>query len=261
MRDDLIHVTGSMELLGNCKQWLPRLYNQADLVITSPPYWNQRECAADGNAGADYKSFKDYEDDMKVILQMCIEASRPGAIFAVNIGGDPEIDLSAWLSMMMHNLGLKFIDKIAWTKQSGNVIRGMHIESRNNYYPFLAWEPVYIYRKPAWTGSREVEFPAFEDRFKEMISQVIRQNVWHIPMDGEARWHPAPFPRKLAYNLIACYTEPNSVILDPFAGAFTTAVATNDIGGGRKYVCIEIDPDRYEKGVARIRGNNQESLF
>ena len=255
-------IAKSQEILGNCKTELPKFHQEFDLVLTSPPYWNQKDCAANGELVSDYNSFEDYAKDMKEIMKLCKEAAKPGAIFAINVGGDPALDLSSWWSMMMYyTLNLNFIDKIAWTRGVSNFRRGVHMTSNNLYYPHLAWEPVYIYRKAPWNGFKDVEFPHFEYRFNDIITTLNHTNVWHIPQDNEAPWHPAPFPRKLAYNLIACYTEPGAAILDPFAGAFTVAVATNDVGGKRTSVCIEIDPDRYEKGRERIATNNQIGMF
>jgi len=253
-------ITQSEVRLGNCLEILPEYYGaQADLILTSPPYFNQRECAASGKYG-EYTSIREYFDDMERICWALWEIAKPGAIFAINIGSDPDYDLPSWWSMMMEQkMGLKYIDRIAWLKGSGNVVRGFHIESHHKYYPFLAWEPVYIYHK---NKSGTMEFPTFEDRFTDTISSLLRTNVWEIPQDNEAPWHPAPYPRKLAKNLIMCYSSANSIILDPFGGAMTTAVATQEIGGGRKYLCCELNLEFYERGQKRISSDSiQEGLF
>ena len=52
--------------------------------------------------------------------------------------------------------------------------------------------------------------------------------------------HPAPFPIELPERLIGFYTYRGDVVLDPFLGSGTTAVAAacND----RRYVGYDIDP-------------------
>jgi DNA modification methylase len=248
--------------LGNCYDIMNEYYGgQIDFVVTSPPYYNQKECAASGSTKmGEYRNIQEYFDDMLRIMEECYRLAKPGAIFAINIGSDPTFDLPSWFSMMLEQrVGLKYIDRIAWIKGSGNVVRGFHLEAHNCYYPFLAWEPIYIYHKGK---AGEDAFPRFEERFKDTIGTLLRNNVWEIPQDNEALWHPAPFPRKLIVNLLMCYTPEGALILDPFGGAMTTAVAVNEVAGNRKYLCCELNESFYEQGIARINSTIfQDSLF
>lgn len=256
--------TKNTVILGNClqleEQFLPGSF---DMVLTSPPYFNQKECATSGTSSeGEYKNIDEYFKDMERIFMMLAHLSKPGAIFAINIGADPTYDLRAWMSLMLQRIGLKYIDGLAWVKGSGNMTRRFHIEAKNKYYPQIVWEPIYIYQMPRTTNRfmDDKGFPTFEERFTNLASQILGTNVWNIPQDNEAPWHPAPYPRKLAYNLIALYTEPRAVICDPFAGAMTTAVATQDVGGDRIYICCELIEERYEKGLKRIDSNDQQGF-
>ena len=52
------------------------------------------------------------------------------------------------------------------------------------------------------------------------------KSVWHFPAASAKReQHPAPFPLELPRRLINLYSYKGDVILDPFMGAGTTAVA------------------------------------
>jgi modification methylase len=249
-------------VMGNCAEILPTIAaGQVSLVVTSPPYFNQKECAVDGKSSdGQYKTLEEYFVSMEAIYTECKRVARPGAIFAINIGSDTTYDLRSWTSLCLQRLGLEYVDTICWNRGSGNVTRGFHIGSHNRYYPFLFWESVFIYKKNQAMGFGSTEdFPRFEERFKDMIELSLHSNVWNIPQDSGVD-HPAPFPIKLAYNLIACYTEPNSIILDPFGGSGTVAIAANKIGN-RKYLLIELIKERYEYALRRISENNQESLF
>ncbi|MYH61422.1 MAG: site-specific DNA-methyltransferase, partial [Caldilineaceae bacterium SB0675_bin_29] len=53
--------------------------------------------------------------------------------------------------------------------------------------------------------------------------------------------HPAPFPVELPARCIQLYTYSNDVVLDPFMGSGTTAVAAQD--AGRNWVGYEISPE------------------
>ena len=73
-------------------------------------------------------------------------------------------------------------------------------------------------------------------------------------------FHPTQKPTQLWSNLIAFYTKPNDLILDPFMGSFTTAVCCHRLQ--RHFIGAELDKDYFEKGQKRLEEEiNQISLF
>lgn len=74
------------------------------------------------------------------------------------------------------------------------------------------------------------------------------------------RFHPTQKPTQLWSKLIAFYTKPNDLILDPFMGSFTTAVCCHRLK--RHFIGAELDKDYFEKGQKRLEEEiNQISLF
>ena len=69
--------------------------------------------------------------------------------------------------------------------------------------------------------------------------------------------HPAPFPVELPRRFIELYTYQGDLVLDPFLGSGTTAVAAKL--AGRHYVGCEIDPGYVEMASSgsRRRPNQQ----
>lgn len=63
--------------------------------------------------------------------------------------------------------------------------------------------------------------------------------------------HPSPKPREAMRKLIAHYSEPDWVILDPFCGSGTTLRAAKDLG--RRAIGIEIEERYAEIAVKRLR--------
>jgi site-specific DNA-methyltransferase (adenine-specific) len=63
--------------------------------------------------------------------------------------------------------------------------------------------------------------------------------------------HPTQKPLDLIKYLINTYTNPNQLILDTFAGSFTTAIACLETG--RRYICIEKEEEYFEIGKERIK--------
>jgi site-specific DNA-methyltransferase (adenine-specific) len=62
--------------------------------------------------------------------------------------------------------------------------------------------------------------------------------------------HPAPFPIELPYRLIQLYTFQGDVILDPFIGSGTTAIAA--LKAERKYIGYDNDPVYVKLAQERI---------
>jgi site-specific DNA-methyltransferase (adenine-specific) len=75
-------------------------------------------------------------------------------------------------------------------------------------------------------------------------------DVWEIGSESARKiGHPAPFPIALPRRLIELYTYRSDLVLDPFVGSGTTAVAA--IETGRHYVGFDTD-DSY-LAIARER--------
>jgi site-specific DNA-methyltransferase (adenine-specific) len=89
-------------------------------------------------------------------------------------------------------------------------------------------------------------------------------DLWEIPPESATRvGHPAPFPVELPKRLIELYTYEGDVVLDPFMGSGTTAVAA--LRTDRHYIGFDTDEsyvdranERIEDEIARLR--RQESL-
>jgi site-specific DNA-methyltransferase (adenine-specific) len=80
-------------------------------------------------------------------------------------------------------------------------------------------------------------------------------DVWRIPQET-GNPHPAPFPVQLATNCIISGCPEGGIVLDPFMGSGTTAVAANLLD--RRWVGIELN-EEYVK-MARNR-TKQTGLF
>jgi site-specific DNA-methyltransferase (adenine-specific) len=85
--------------------------------------------------------------------------------------------------------------------------------------------------------------------------------VWRFPAEPATKvGHPAPFPVELPYRLIQLYTFEGEVVLDPFIGSGTTAIAA--LKTGRIFVGYDINPDYVALANQRIEAFlAQRSLF
>lgn len=68
-----------------------------------------------------------------------------------------------------------------------------------------------------------------------------RSNIWPIAVGHETSDHPAPMPEILARDVIATWSNPGDLVLDPFSGSGTTAKAAKTLG--RNFIGLEINQD------------------
>ena len=99
---------------------------------------------------------------------------------------------------------------------------------------------------PAHTNCM-VHFPSAEER-----SYLTKE-------DGKTAWRPQEKPLNLIRELVKRFSPPNSLILDLFAGTFTTAMAAHK--QGRRFVGCEIDEALFKAAVGRLEEFcNEDSL-
>lgn len=67
------------------------------------------------------------------------------------------------------------------------------------------------------------------------------QSCFRFVVSGKKPDHPSPKPIEFMMEIIIRYTKPNALILDPFLGSGTTAVAA--LRTGRRFIGIEISPE------------------
>mgnify|MGYP002401725495 CR=1 FL=1 len=81
-------------------------------------------------------------------------------------------------------------------------------------------------------------------------------DLWEIPPESARRvGHPAPFPVALPERLINLYTYAGDLVLDPFMGSGTTAVAA--VRTGRHFVGYDTDPEYVAAATARVAAEQQ----
>ena len=79
-------------------------------------------------------------------------------------------------------------------------------------------------------------------------------DVWEVNQAKGIK-HPAPFPVELIEKIISSTNA--QLVLDPFMGSGTTAIAANKLG--RKYLGIEISPEYCEYAEDRIQTESKQA--
>jgi len=68
--------------------------------------------------------------------------------------------------------------------------------------------------------------------------------------------HPAIYPEFIIHELIKLLTKPGDIVLDPFVGSGTTAVAAKKLG--RHFIGIDINPNYCKYAIDRINKVNKQ---
>lgn len=89
--------------------------------------------------------------------------------------------------------------------------------------------------------------PSLKDEYQQEFTGYPRDVVY---FDCESGAHPTQKPVPLFEYLIRTYTDEGMTILDNCAGSGTTAIAAER--SGRRWICIEREPEYYYPAVGRV---------
>jgi len=236
--------------------------NSIALVVTSPPYFAGKEYETALGEGGTPATYLEYLGLLREVFAECVRKLEPGGRIAVNVanlGRRPYRSLSAdVIGILQDDLGLLLRGEIIWVKQRG--ASGS-----------CAWGSFRSPANPVLRDTTERVVVASKGRFDRAVSPKERArrglpseasmtrddfmentlDVWEIPPESATRvGHPAPFPVELPARLIHLYTYRGDVVLDPFIGSGTTAVAA--LRTGRHYVGYDTDPSYIQLAEQRV---------
>ena len=178
--------------------------------------------------------FPNYNRDQLAALLGCSEQTIDRRLNGNNIrGGKYETQtrvklVGGPLEDYAYAAGLYLYDHRIWIKDptwansrwTTNTLKAVH-----------EYEDLYIFWKP---GQQIIDRTRLKEA--EWKDWGLR-GVWYIESVRANDDHEAKFPLKLADRVIRLYTDPGDLVLDPFVGSGTTAVAALKVG--RRYIGVE----------------------
>ncbi|MDW7664539.1 MAG: site-specific DNA-methyltransferase [Nitrosomonadaceae bacterium] len=245
-----------------------------DLVFTSPPYYNARV------EYSDYVTYQDYLLTLRKVIQGCHHVLADGRFFVINSspvlirrGSRNEASQRIAVPFDIHSVlieeGFEFIDDIIWVKPEGAgwaTGRGRRFAADRNPVQYKAvpvTEYVMVYRKKS---TKLIDWyirnlpPEIVSKSK-IADGYEKTNIWKIHPSTDSK-HPAVFPLTLASKVIQYYSFVNDVVLDPFAGTGTVALAA--IKHNRRFALVEKDPtylDVIKKSLSKQLGNGVDQIM
>lgn len=217
------------------------------LMVTSPPYNVGKEYDQDLTLD-EYLAF--LERVMREVYRVLVPGGR-ACMDIANLGRKPYLPLHSYVIERMLRIGFLMRGEIIWDKASSSS-------------PSTAWGTWCSPVNPTLRDTHEYILVFSKQTFSRAnpagrVSTIRRdefldftKSVWRFPAEPATRvGHPAPFPVELPYRLIQLYTFQGEVVLDPFIGSGTTAIAA--LKAGRHYVGYDVDEGYVRRALQRIR--------
>lgn len=243
INDVIVHSAESMHELED---------NSVALMVTSPPY----------HVGKDYDSdisFDEYLDLLENVFAETYRKLQPGGRAVVNVanlGRRPYIPLSHLVTERMLKIGYLMRAEIIWRKAkgaSGSCAWGSWQSPAN---PVIRDVHEYCLCFSKGRFDRVVKGKPTVTRDEFMESTL---SIWEIAPESAKRVnHPAPFPIELPRRFIDLYTFEDELVLDPFMGSGSTAVAA--VQRQRHWVGYELSEEYAEITRKRVAAAEAELL-
>lgn len=258
---------------GDCRKILPQLPDGCvDLIMTSPPYGSRRKNSYGGIHPDRYVEwFLPISIELKRIL-------KDTGSFILNIKENTERGerhtYVIELVLQMRKQGWLWTEDYIWHKKNcypgkwPNRFRDawehcFHFTKQRKFdmyqdavrVPMGDWKEKRL-RKLSETDLRRDNSRAQSGFGKRIANWVGRDfayptNVLHLATECSNRGHSATFPVELPAWFIRLFTKPTDIILDPFIGSGTTAIAALRLH--RHFIGIEIDPEFVKVAKERLR--------
>lgn len=260
-------------ILGDCLAILEKMpSDQVDLIVTSPPYADQRKSTYGGISPDEYvKWFLPITKELLRIL-------RPDGTFVLNIkekvtDGERHTYVLE-LIMEMRKQGWLWTEEFMWHKKNCypgkwpnrfrdswerllqfNKQRDFKMYQEAVMVPMGDWQKVRL--KNLSDTDKIRDNSKVGSGFGKNVSKWIGRdmayptNVLSMATESSNKQHSAVFPKELPNWFIKLFTKPGDLVLDPFLGSGTTSIAAFELD--RNSIGIEIKEEYYHLALENIK--------
>lgn len=207
--------------------------NSADLILTDPPYTISRQTGFKNLGKKGVKRFAvgmDFGEWDRSLIDLDALCQRSYRV--LRQGGTIIIFYDLWkitvLAEALTHANFKQLRFIEWLK-----VNPVPLNSHSNYL----------------SNSREIAILAVKGG-KSTFHSAYDNGVYRFPIHREKRYHPTQKPLKLMKALIEKHSHPNDLIVDPFLGGGTTALAA--LQTGRKFSGCDINAEYVKAAEQRL---------
>lgn len=309
-----------------------------NLIITSPPYFQQREYTKNDKEIGNEKEVFEYINKLSELFHECVRITKKDGSIVFNIG-DKYVKSSLLLVPFRFALNIlnkepvKLVNNITWAKLNptprqfkGRLVSStepfFHFVKSNSYYynldEFMKFLKMTKKKNLNGNGIGKKYFELIEksnlsDVQKQMAKKELNQaiedvktgrissfrmkinGIHSLPFGGQeggrktqmltkgftiiringdflkrdiiespvesikGSGHPAIYPEFIIQQLLILLTKENDVVLDPFIGSGTTAVACKKLG--RKYIGFDINQQYCDDAENRLKSIKKENTL
>lgn len=233
-----IHQIDAVELLKKLDD------NSVDLIATDPPYGfasrnNKPINSVEKqwfaiNEGWDTYVPTTYLEEMKRVL-------KPHGTFCIFSGRNGIYEIA----YNIINMGYRILNDVTWYKRNAmpNLTGRMMTETTERFLWGTPHESGWYY---------DLNYAKSVNYGKNL------RDVWDILQKTGSRLHPTQKPLVLMERIISLFSKVGGVIVDPFCGSGTTAVAAKNLG--RNFICGDTDPHYVEIARHRIEYGEEATV-
>lgn len=224
-----------------------------NIVITSPPYWNQKSYAF----WLKYEYYLDSVQKWLVEIYRLLEAGRhcfwviPDKLpFPPAVSGEKErnyLPIYGDTEAIASSVGFVCEFPIIWKKPHGSqkMFGSFPYPPTTIHTPMT--ERICVWRKPGSYRKRDKSTKE-SSRYGKEDWVSCAQDLWEINPETNVD-HPAPFPIEIPRRILKLWSFMGDVVLDPFIGSGTTALAARNLA--RSYIGFESKGEYVE--IANLR--------
>jgi site-specific DNA-methyltransferase (adenine-specific) len=261
-------------LHGDCQSLLRKLPPASvNLVFTSPPYADNRKKTYGGVPAHKYVAW------FLPISKELFRVLRPDGSFVLNIkervvAGERSTYVIE-LILKMREQGWLWTEEYMWHKKNcypgkwpnrfrDSWERCLHFTKDRDFkmyqdavrVPMGTWAKTRL-KKLSSTDKKRDESKVLSGFGKNVSNWIGKDwayptNVLHLATECANRSHSAVFPLALPEWFVKLFTLEDDVVLDPFMGSGTTAIACINLG--RRYVGMELQEEYYRLALDVTRG-------
>lgn len=261
--------------LGDSKRELAKLAdNSVDLIVTSPPYADQRK---DTYGGIRHDKYVDW---FLPISEQLLRVLKPTGTFVLNIkekvvDGERSTYVME-LILAMRKQGWLWTEEFIWHKKNcypgkwPNRFRDAweRLLQFNKHRHFNMYQEEVMVPMGDWAKTRLKNLSETDkirdtskvgSGFGKNISNWLERdkafptNVLHLATECNNKNHSAAFPEELPEWFIKLFTKEEDTVLDPFMGSGTTLIVANRMR--RHSIGIDILPEYYKMVKEQLRPN------
>lgn len=238
---------------GDCFDCLQDIENESvDLIFADPPYNIGKKF---GDFLDDWPSDKHYAEWCYKWLELCIQKLKPNGSLYVMTSTQAMPYLDLWLRER-----LTVLSRIVWHYDSSGVQAKKYFGSLYEPILFCVKDP-----KNYTFNATDIEVEAKTGATRKLIdyrkeiptpykTTKVPGNTWYIPRVRyrmpEYEEHPSQKPEELLERIIRASSNVGGIVLDPFAGTFTTCAVAQRFS--RETIGIEMQSEYFKIALRRL---------